>query len=570
MKLFYRLIVIFILVFTLYKPAYSTHVVGGELIYRCLDPQIGFYRFTLKLYRDCYTGVPPFDDPIYLSIYDSLENLLIQFNIAVPPTDTLENNTYNLCLFSPPNVCVEEATYIVDQILLPGKYYITYQRCCRNQGIVNIINPESVGAGWDITIPEPSKAICNSSPFYNNYPPTIICVDDTFKYDHSATDPDGDSLVYYLCTPNNYNVSTYGVTPRPSLNPKGPGPPSSNFDVPYVPPYDSAYPIWTVPTDTSISEYPFQIDPQTGFLSGLPTQIGRYVVGVCASEYRNGVLLSTNKRDFQFNVAQCVADVYSAFTAAPPDCDDLTMSFTNTSNQATFYYWDFGIDSLGTGTDTSTVQHPTFTYPDYGNYNVAMVVNPGLSCADTSLFNVYLYDSPIADAGEDALISLGESVIIGGDTTASGGTPPYTYLWTPDNSLDDPTLANPIASPSDTLSNSYTITVTDSNGCQNIDVDTVVIRAIDSRVVIPSAFTPNNDGRNDTLFLIGLGIKDLLEFKIFNRWGELVFETQDIKQGWDGKFKKEPQEIGRYVYFYIAETLLGDKREGKGDVALLR
>jgi len=501
--------------------------------------------------------VPPFDDPIFLSDYDSLENLLIQFDIALPPFSTLVNNTYNLCLFSPPNVCVEEAVYTADYFLPPGKYHITYQRCCRNQDIINMFNPQGQGAGWDITIPEPSKAICNSSPFYNNYPPTIICVDDTFKYDHSATDPDGDSLVYYLCTPNDYNNGTWGIIPNPA------GPPSSNFNVNYVPPYDSAYPIWA-PT------YPFQIDPQTGFLSGLPTQIGRYVVGVCASEYRNGVLLSTNKRDFQFNVAQCVEDVYSGFTVAPPDCDDLTVSFTNTSNKATFYHWDFGIDSLGTGTDISTVQHPTYTYPDYGNYNVAMVVNPGLSCADTSLFNVYLYDSPIADAGEDALISLGESVTIGGDTTASGGTPPYTYLWTPGNSLDDPTLANPTASPSDTLSTSYTITVTDANGCQNIDIDTVNIRAIDSRVVIPSAFTPNNDGRNDTLFLIALGIKELLEFKIFNRWGELVFETQDIKQGWDGKFKKEPQEIGRYVFFYIAETLLGDKREGKGDVALLR
>jgi len=563
MKLLYRFILLFTLVFTLYKPAHSTHVVGGELFYRCLDPANNFYRFTMKLYRDCFTGVPPFDDPIYLSVYDSLENLLIQFDIVLPPFSTLDNNTYNLCLFSPPNVCVEEAVYTADFLLSPGRYHITYQRCCRNQGIVNIINPQSVGAGWDITIPEPSKAICNSSPYYNNYPPTIICVDDTFKYDHSATDPDGDSLVYYLCAPNNYNVGTYGVTPRPALTPKGPGPPSSNFDVPYLLPYDSAYPIWA-PT------YPFQIDPQTGYLSGLPTQTGRYVVGVCASEYRNGVLLSTNKRDFQFNVAQCVEEVYAEFTADTPACDSLTVRFTNTSNKAAYYFWDFGVGADSIFADTSSEETPIFTYPDFGNYTITMVVNAGLSCADTVSLNVYLYESPIAAAGKDALISLGDSVTIGGFPTASGGTPPYTYLWTPGNSLNDPAIANPLSTPLDTLVNTYTITVTDANGCQNKDIKTVNIRAVDSRVVIPSAFTPNNDGLNDTLFLITIGMKELIEFKIFNRWGEVVFETQDLKQGWDGNFKEEPQEIGRYVYYYIAETLTGDRKEGKGDIALLR
>ena len=199
-----------------------------------------------------------------------------------------------------------------------------------------------------------------------------------------------------------------------------------------------------------------------------------------------------------------------------------------------------------------------------------MIVNKGFSCADTVSLDVYLYDSPIADAGEDAIVSLGEGVTIGGDTTASGGTPPYTYLWTPENTLNDPAIANPFATPIDTFPNYYTIIVTDSNGCQNKDIDTVKIEAIYSRVVIPSAFTPNNDGLNDTLYLLTIGIKELIDFKIFNRWGEIVFESQDLKQGWDGNFKEEPQEIGRYVYYYIAETITGDRREGKGDIALLR
>ncbi|HHZ64682.1 MAG TPA: hypothetical protein EYN51_04155, partial [Flavobacteriales bacterium] len=170
------------------NPTFATHVIGGEMFYECLNSSLSFYRFTVKLYRDCYTGVPPYDDPIYVSVYDSLENLLIQFEMALPPDDTLENNTYNVCLYAPVDICVQEAVYQADYILPPGRYTMTYQRCCRNQGIINMFNPTGQGAGWDIAIPVPSQAAYNSAPYYNNPPPTIICLDAPFEYDHSATD----------------------------------------------------------------------------------------------------------------------------------------------------------------------------------------------------------------------------------------------------------------------------------------------------------------------------------------------------------------------------------------------
>lgn len=607
----------------------ATHVIGGEIYYQCLNPAIGSYLFTVKLYRDCYTGVPPFDDPIFVSIYDSTGNLYIQMDMVLPPSDTLENNTYNFCLYAPPNICIEEAVYTSTYILPPGKYYFTYQRCCRNQGILNVPNPTSVGFGFDIVVPDTSVAVCNSSPYYNNYPPTIICLDAPFEYDHSATDPDGDSLVYYLCAPNDYNNFTWGIVPNPS------GPPISNLTMGYISPYDSLYPIWA-PMDS------FKIDPATGLLTGTPTQPGRYVVAVCVSEYRNGQLLSTNSRDFQFNVAACLDDPLLQFTSVPRPCDNLTLDFTYGGKEVASFAWDFGV--MASAEDTSTLENPTFTYPDVGTYTVSLVVNEDYYCADTldidittpnllrsdflwqkvcPLAPVYFTDQsdtnaftgpivrwdwlfgdgeldtlnqntvhayadtiaysafliittsngcidtssqpitfyplPNIDAGEDLYVTVGQDA----ELEASGGV---TYSWSPTSYLDDPNIYNPIALPPS--ESSYVVTGISPDSC--INRDTVVVYVEDPMVTVPNAFSPNGDGENDTIFLLHLGIQDLEVFKIFNRWGQVVFETSDLKEGWDGFFKNEPQEIGNYAYYFKASSMFGVTVEGSGDIALIR
>jgi len=260
MKLLYRLIILLTLVFTLYKPAHSTHIIGGELIYECLDSTINLYQITLKLYRDCTGGNAAYDSTLYIAIYDASENLITGgkgLEMTLPPSDTLDNNTYNLCLFSPPNVCVEEAVYTGFYIFGPnpdpGGYFITYQRCCRNSGIVNIPNPLNQGASWYLSIPATSKAVCNSSPYFNNFPPTIICLDDTFKYDHSAIDPDGDSLVYELCAATTDDFIVNGF---PVARVEPPDPPSQFFNVNYIaPPYSPTYPIFAPADSFKINQF---------------------------------------------------------------------------------------------------------------------------------------------------------------------------------------------------------------------------------------------------------------------------------------------------------------------------
>ena len=355
------------------KQARSTHVIGGEIFYECLNSSVGMYEFTVKLYRDCYSGVPPFDDPIYISIYrmDSSGSfvLFIQMDMSLPPSDTLENFTYNYCQEPPPNICIEEAIYKQTYILPPDEYWFTYMRCCRNAGIVNIPNPTGAGFAFDISVPDLGVGQGNSSPAFTNYPPTIICLDEAFSYDHSATEKDGDSLVYYLCAPNDYNNTTWGIVPNPS------GPPNANLTIAYVNPYDSLYPIWA-PADS------FRIDPITGLLTGTPTQAGSYVIAVCVSEYRNGVLLSTNSRDFQFNVAACLSDPMTYFTWTPDTNDPCQIDFTYQGNDVGSFDWNFGAGGF-VSDDTSSLENPSYTYLGSGSYTVSLIVNQSLGCPDT-------------------------------------------------------------------------------------------------------------------------------------------------------------------------------------------
>ena len=87
---------------------------------------------------------------------------------------------------------------------------------------------------------------------------------------------------------------------------------------------------------------------------------------------------------------------------------------------------------------------------------------------------------------------------------------------------------------------------------------------------LPNAFSPNKDGKNDLLNIIHLGVFELDVFRIYNRWGELVYETNDLKKGWNGYFKSEPAPIGVYVYYIAGHGHNDRKVSMTGNVALIK
>jgi gliding motility-associated-like protein len=364
----------------------ATHIVGGELIYDKLNDST--YRITLKVYRDCFNGVAPFDGvsngaTALLTVYDAAPNLVGTYNIGAPVITNIPPTINNPCIQPPGGICVEEGVYTYTLTLPPkaGGYTIIYQRCCRNGTILNLVTPGNQGSTYYTHIPGPEVVVNNSSPRYNNFPPIFICNNLDFTFNHAATDPDGDQLIYSLCAPFE------GLDPGcPSLGSGGcptqaAPPPYANVN--YASPYTGAYPIAANPA--------FSINPITGLLKGKPNLLGQFVVGVCVQEFRNGVLIDTHYRDFQFNVVSCIIQVASVFADQVQKCEGSTITFTNQSfgNVPLSYVWNFGEPQ--TLADTSIFVNPTYTYQDTGKYTVTLIVNPGSPCSDTIQKDVHIY-----------------------------------------------------------------------------------------------------------------------------------------------------------------------------------
>ena len=87
---------------------------------------------------------------------------------------------------------------------------------------------------------------------------------------------------------------------------------------------------------------------------------------------------------------------------------------------------------------------------------------------------------------------------------------------------------------------------------------------------VPTAFTPNGDGKNDIFRMIRLGIQKLVDFRVYNRWGEMMFQTSNPEIGWDGTYKGQPQDIGTYIYEIIVALPNGENKVHKGNVTLIR
>jgi gliding motility-associated-like protein len=148
--------------------------------------------------------------------------------------------------------------------------------------------------------------------------------------------------------------------------------------------------------------------------------------------------------------------------------------------------------------------------------------------------------------------------------TASGAS---QYQWQPDPTLSSTSIRNPIASP--TATTQYVVVGTDVRGCSNSDTITVTAMGVLEAYAIPNAFTPNGDGLNDCFGIRKWGDARNVYFVIYNRWGDLVFETRDMNECWDGNYKGKQANAGNYVFYVIADTPCG-KMNKKGNVILIR
>lgn len=344
------------------------------------------YQVTLVLYRDCgpdNTNNTPLDFQAVIGIFNSSGTWLNTSYFNLPTEQNVPVVVTNPCLQAPPSVCAKMGIY-TGVIHLPsgtGGYTLTYQRCCRSPVVSNISSSPPQGLTITVHIPDPNVTGANNSPAFQNDPPTVLCLDQTFTLDQLAVDPDGDSLVYAMCAPLIGGDDLFNVIPDP------PSPPPYS-PVNWAPGFSTLNQLNSNPPATFSTT-------GDGMLTVHPTSIGSFAVSLCVSEYRNGVLLNTLIRDFRFLVVNCGQAILSQFQSQSGNCDGLSVDFHNESTGSTAYHWDFGV--AGSVTDTSTAEDPTFAFPGPGSYTVTLIASPGLACADTSS-QVFTVHDPVAVA----------------------------------------------------------------------------------------------------------------------------------------------------------------------------
>lgn len=182
--------------------------------------------------------------------------------------------------------------------------------------------------------------------------------------------------------------------------------------------------------------------------------------------------------------------------------------------------------------------------------------------SDTLEATVVVNAPPVVSAGRDTSVLYSYSVPLYAMAPAA-----RFYAWTPTTGLNYANVPNPIATPLETTD--YVVQVIDTNYCISYDTVTVRVRR-DMVPVVPSAFSPNGDSKNDVFQVVNLGINKLVEMRVYNRWGVMVCNTTDNTRGWDGTYQGVPQDPGVYKYLIRVVKPDGTAHEFKGDVTLVR
>lgn len=243
-------------------------------------------------------------------------------------------------------------------------------------------------------------------------------------------------------------------------------------------------------------------------------------------------------------------------TTTPSSCDvnDGSVSVTASGGAGNYSYaWQ---PNVGSGSTVSGLEP--------GNYIVT--VTDGNNCEVSEVFTVILGDSVIVNVmPSSTTINAGESVTLVATTIPQSSS--NSYSWSPPTGLSCTDCPNPVASPS--VTTVYTVTVTNDQNCTGQAQALVSIQEICKDPFVPNIFSPNGDGNNDFLCVKGECIANM-DLLIFNRWGQVVFESGTQEDCWDGTFKGKPQNAGVFVYKLRARLTNGEDFLESGNVTLVR
>jgi len=187
---------------------------------------------------------------------------------------------------------------------------------------------------------------------------------------------------------------------------------------------------------------------------------------------------------------------------------------------------------------------------------------------DTNYVTVIVHPLPTVYAGPDQALVAGALAQL-----SATGTLIYTYAWDNGNTLSCDTCANPVASMS--VTTTYNVQVASYFGCTSSDTVTIHVYCDNSQIFIPNSFTPNGDGQDDVFYPRGRGVRIIKSFRIYNRWGQMIFERSnielnDVSNAWDGSYNGNTPKPDVYVYILDALCETGEPLNLKGDVTIIR
>jgi len=224
------------------------------------------------------------------------------------------------------------------------------------------------------------------------------------------------------------------------------------------------------------------------------------------------------------------------------------------SIQPSKWIWQFGDNSQ------ANTQQSRHQFSTNGKYKTLLLAISDNGCRSDSVVKTITVDKLYPFAGNDTTIAAGQPLQL----QASGGS---TYEWIPSAGLNNAFINNPVA----VLNNSetYVVTIHNAEGCEAKDTINVKVYK-EPDLYVPNAFTPNNDGKNDVFRIIAPGIASVQYFNIYNRWGNLIYQSADITRGWNGTSNGRALENGTYVWVIKAIDYRGRVIGKKGTVTLIR
>ena len=484
----------------------ASHGVGGDTRF----VQTGPNQFTVifRFYRYC-TGI---STPASLTNARILDNVT---NASITTFTATKDSTVNLVFgdecYTPPGLCVESHYYSGTVTLAnnPNGYYVTWTTCCRNGPLVNVA---STGNVWYTQIPDPALAGGNDSPEFVEYPRDgYFCIGNTKIIDFSCTDADGDSLVYSLINP--FDRTAAGGT-RPFT----------------LTAWNAGFNLLNILGPGSLCV----INSSTGMVTARPAQLGLYVLAVKCEEFRGGVKIGEVVRDLQYSALNCNYNTLPSFANFP------TVNQFNFDDQGCFDIVAIDNDPE----DTFFIQILSNAY-DFG----AIATLPPANTAGK-------YDFSWLDATTGATDTVNNLTVrkLTATEFEGVGRVGVRFCW----DLDNCEILS--------VDSFYVEALGFSIGC-DASRDTVR-RRISIPVLtkeysynVPNVFSPNGDGINDEFYLKKDAFDrcyDALNIRVYNRWGQKVYESDDAKFSWNGR-DESGNELSEGTYYVILQGFYGGK-----------